>query len=51
MVSMMAHHVSHIFAFLKKKHNAKMVFDLTIPDVVEQQFEKEDFKYRLWRMC
>ena len=32
----------HVFAFLKKKHNSKMVFDPNEPDVGYDQFAKED---------
>ena len=32
----------HVFAFLKKKHNSKMVFDPTETDVGYDQLSKED---------
>ena len=32
----------HIFAYLKKHHNAVMVFDPSWPDVDERQFERRD---------
>ncbi len=31
----------HMFVFLKKKHNAEMVFDLSEPDIDELQFPRE----------
>ena len=33
----------HIFAYLKKHHNAVMVFDPSWPDVDERQFERRDW--------
>ena len=41
----------HIFAFLKKKHNTEMVFDPSIPDVDERQFEKEDWSNTVYGEC
>ena len=32
-----------MFAFLKNKHNAVMVFDPTEPDINESQFNNEDW--------
>ena len=33
----------HMFAYLKKYHNAEMVFDPTLPDIDENQFEEQDW--------
>ena len=33
----------HMFAFLKAKHNAVMVFDLSEADIDESQFTKQDW--------
>eukprot|EP00957_Ditylum_brightwellii_P001485 115933-Ditylum_brightwellii.AAC.1 len=35
----------HIFAYLRQKHNAEMVFDLTFPDIIMESFPKEDWCY------
>ena len=32
----------HVFEFLKKKHNSKMLFDPTEPDFGDDPFSKED---------
>ena len=53
-VSMMASHLAlprighleqvlHIFAYMKKYHNAEMIFDSTEPDIELSIFEKEDW--------
>jgi hypothetical protein len=36
--------VFRVFAYLKNKHNAEMVFDPSDPDIDENQFEKQDWK-------
>ena len=35
----------HIFAYLKQRYNAEMVFDPTVPDFDENSFPKEDWTY------
>ena len=35
--------VFHVFAYLKKKHNARMVFDPTYPDINMSVFKKHDW--------
>ena len=35
--------VYHIFAYLKKHHNARLVFDLSYPDLEESDFERNDW--------
>ena len=35
--------VYHIFAYLKKHHNARLVFDLSYPDLEESDFERKDW--------
>ena len=34
----------HMFAYLKNKHNAEMVFDSTVPDIDEAEFPAEDWR-------
>lgn len=38
----------HIFAFLKIKHNAEMVFDPTPPDIPDNEFEKHDWSHTVY---
>ena len=56
---MMSYHVSlpiqvhfeqvlHIFGYLKKHHNAEMVFDPTKPDIDMSQFEKQDWSKTIY---
>ena len=33
----------HVFAYLKAKHNAEMIFDPTEPDIDESKFQEEDW--------
>jgi len=58
-VSMMSSHLAlpreghlkevlHIFAHLKKHHNAEMVFDPSIPEVVMEDFPREDWSYSIY---
>jgi len=35
--------VYHIFAYLKKHHNARLVFDPSYPDLEENDFERKDW--------
>jgi hypothetical protein len=35
--------VFHIFAYMKKKHNARMVFDPTYPEIDETRFQAQDW--------
>ena len=37
------HQVLHIFAYLKKYHNAEMVFDPSDPDIDKSKFDKQDW--------
>ena len=37
------HQLFHIFAYLKKHHNTKIVFDLSVPD-----FDAEKFQHKYW---
>ena len=37
------HQVLHIFAYLKKYHNAELVFDPSDPDIDQSKFEKKDW--------
>ena len=41
----------HMFAFLKNKHNASMVFDPSEPDIDLQQFVKEDWSAAAYGEC
>ena len=61
-VSMMASYMSlpcqghqdqlfHIFAFLKNKHNAEMVFDPSEPDIDKNLFPKEDWSNTVYGEC
>ena len=36
--------VFHVFAYLEKKHNSRLVFDPTYPDIDMQQFKECDWK-------
>ena len=58
-VSMMSSHLAmpreghlkevlHIFAHLKKHHNAEMVFDPSVPDLDMSKFPKEDWSYSIY---
>lgn len=38
----------HIFAFLKIRHNAEMVFDPTPPDIGEDEFEQKDWSHTVY---
>ena len=40
-----------MFAFLKNKHNADMVFDPTEPDIDESQFNNEDWSVTDYGEC
>ena len=40
--------VYHIFAYLKSKHNAEMVFDPTIPDFDKSGFHHEDWSHTVY---
>ena len=53
-VSMMSSHLAlprvghlkevyHIFGYLRKRHNAEMVFDPTVPEIDQSQFERRDW--------
>jgi hypothetical protein len=41
----------HIFAFLKNKHNAEMVFDPSEPSIDESMFPKEDWTNTVYGQC
>ena len=43
--------VFHMFAFLRNKHNAVMVFDPSEPDLDESQFPKEDWSATPYGEC
>ena len=43
--------IFHMFAFLKTKHNASMVFDPTEPDIDESTFVKEDWSAAAYGEC
>ena len=43
--------IFHMFAFLKAKHNASMVFDPTEPDIDESKFVKEDWSAAAYGEC
>ena len=58
-VSMMSSHLAlprkghlaalfHMFAYLKKHHNAEMVFDPTEPDIDEAQFPRENWSHTVY---
>ena len=40
--------VLHIFGYLKKHHNAEMMFDPTKPDIDMSQFEKQDWSKTIY---
>ena len=37
--------IFHIYAYLKMKHNSRMVFDPTYPDIDMSQFKKCDWNF------
>ena len=58
-VSMMSSHLAlpreghlkevlHIFGHLKKHHNAEMVFDPSVPELVADDFPREDWSYSIY---
>ena len=40
--------VLNVFAYLKKHHNTKMVFDPTTPAIKSEDFEREDWSYTVY---
>ena len=40
----------HMFAYLKKHHNAEMVFDPSDPDLDESLFPKQDWAFLLMEL-
>ena len=40
--------VLHIFGYLKKHHNAEMVFESTEPDINMLQFKKQDLSQTIY---
>ena len=40
--------VIHIFGYLKKHHNAEMVFDPTEPGIEMSQFDKQDLSQTIY---
>ena len=40
--------VLNVFAYLKKYHNTKMVFDPTTPAIKSEDFEREDWSYTVY---
>ena len=41
----------HVFAFLKKKHGSKIVFDPNEPNFGDDQFVKEDWNDKVYGEC
>ena len=37
--------IFHIFSYLSDKHNVEMVFDLTVPDINDEDFPKHDWSH------
>jgi len=43
-ISMMSQQLYHVFAYLKVYHNARIVFDLSYPDVNFDDFKRKDWE-------
>ena len=41
--------VLHMFGYIKKHHNAEMVFDPSEPSVAHEEFKREDWSSRIYR--